>query len=473
MASILKQLSDLIAASVHDIDAACDARGIPFPSLDEPFSEESERARQEQEVLSSIGIIVAAATQLIAVARVPSNYLLSMVLQHTIPACLGAANDGHVAEILREAGPQGAHVNDIAERNGMNAARIGRVLRLLATHHIFREVTPDVFTNNRVSSLLDTGKPVEELLKFPLIKHDGTSGFSAAVGHQSDETFKHVAALSETLHDPVFGHSDEPNQCARSKAFNTDLSAFEWLELPENSYRRRRFGVFMDGLSKVQLLDTSWSGFDFSSLPDGGLVVDVAGGIGSVSMVIAKAYPKLNIVVEDLPEVVRDAEKFWKANLAESFDSGRVRLVPHDMFTPQPEALRAPDLFVLRGILHDWSDTYAMKILKHLRAAAGPRTQLLIIDSVLRYACPPDPQRTETFKVPKLVEPPAPLLANMGGAASLHYAYDIVMLALQNGQERTADQFNELLRRAGWELKEIKKPDSTGAWLPHVVAAPL
>ena len=81
MASILKQLSDLIAASVRDIDAACDARGVSFPSLDEPFSEESERARQEEEVLSSIGIIVAAAMQLIAVARAPSNYLLSMVLQ--------------------------------------------------------------------------------------------------------------------------------------------------------------------------------------------------------------------------------------------------------------------------------------------------------------------------------------------------------------------------------------------------------
>ena len=39
----------------------------------------------------------------------------------------------------------------------------GRVLRLLATHHIFREVSPDVFTNNRISSLLDTGKPLEEL----------------------------------------------------------------------------------------------------------------------------------------------------------------------------------------------------------------------------------------------------------------------------------------------------------------------
>jgi hypothetical protein len=39
-----------------------------------------------------------------------------------------------------------------------------RILRLLATNHIFIEVSPDVFTNNRVSSALDTGKPVEELL---------------------------------------------------------------------------------------------------------------------------------------------------------------------------------------------------------------------------------------------------------------------------------------------------------------------
>ena len=46
------------------------------------------------------------------------------------------------------------------------------------------------------------------------------------------------------------------------------------------------------------------------------------------------------------------------------------------------------------------------------------------------------------------------------------------MLAFQNGQERTASQFNKLLRSAGWELKEIKKTDSIGAW-PHIIAAPL
>ena len=39
-----------------------------------------------------------------------------------------------------------------------------RVLRLLATNHIFKEVSPDVFANNRLSSVLDAGKVVEELL---------------------------------------------------------------------------------------------------------------------------------------------------------------------------------------------------------------------------------------------------------------------------------------------------------------------
>jgi len=67
------------------------------------------------------------------------------------------------------------------------------VLRLLATNYIFTEVSPDVFANNRLSSTLDTGKSVEELLaRFaprlvhssndeltivsPESKHIGTSG---------------------------------------------------------------------------------------------------------------------------------------------------------------------------------------------------------------------------------------------------------------------------------------------------------
>jgi hypothetical protein len=39
-----------------------------------------------------------------------------------------------------------------------------RVLRTLATHHVFREVSPDTFANNAISSALDTGKTIDALL---------------------------------------------------------------------------------------------------------------------------------------------------------------------------------------------------------------------------------------------------------------------------------------------------------------------
>jgi hypothetical protein len=40
------------------------------------------------------------------------------------------------------------------------------ILRLLSTHHILREVKPDVFANNRISALMDSGKEVRELVGF-------------------------------------------------------------------------------------------------------------------------------------------------------------------------------------------------------------------------------------------------------------------------------------------------------------------
>lgn len=81
MPSTLKLLSNLIAASVDDIQAACDARGVPFPSLDEVFSQETEEIRNQPEVLKATGILVAAATQLIATARATPTFIASASMQ--------------------------------------------------------------------------------------------------------------------------------------------------------------------------------------------------------------------------------------------------------------------------------------------------------------------------------------------------------------------------------------------------------
>jgi len=40
-----------------------------------------------------------------------------------------------------------------------------------------------------------------------------------------------------------------------------------------------------------------------------GTVVDVGGGIGTQSMIIAQEYPELKLVIQDLPSVIEDAKK--------------------------------------------------------------------------------------------------------------------------------------------------------------------
>lgn len=96
----------------------------------------------------------------------------------------------------------------------------------------------------------------------------------------------------------------------------------------------------------------------------------------------------------------------------------------HDIFSPQP--VQNAGVFIVRAIMHDWSDDYCVKILSHLRAAATPRTQLMVIDSILPYACSNDEQPLD-IPGAKDSQPmaPAPLLPNYGAASLMTYLIDI------------------------------------------------
>lgn len=78
--------------------------------------------------------------------------------------------------------------------------------------------------------------------------------------------------------------------------------------------------------------------------------------------------------------------------------------------------------------MHDWSDPYAVKILSQLREAAQPDTKLILIDSVMPFACH-DPGADNgqgiVGAVPK--EAPEPLLANYGVANELAYVADLTV----------------------------------------------
>ena len=83
----------------------------------------------------------------------------------------------------------------------------------------------------------------------------------------------------------------------------------------------------------------------------------------------------------------------------------------------------------MKHILHDWSDPYCVKILKSLRAAAGPETKLVALETILAYACHDPAADNGAAVIPGAIpkEAPAPLLANYGSVKELAYFADIIV----------------------------------------------
>lgn len=91
-------------------------------------------------------------------------------------------------------------------------------------------------------------------------------------------------------------------------------------------------------------------------------VVDVGGSHGQVSIAIARKYPDIKCIVQDLPDTISGLDSQVPMDLKD-----RVSGMEHDFLTPQP--VKDADIYLLRWILHDWSDKYCVKILQSLTPA--------------------------------------------------------------------------------------------------------
>lgn len=107
-----------------------------------------------------------------------------------------------------------------------------------------------------------------------------------------------------------------------------------------------------------------------------GVVVDVGGSQGSLSIAIADKFPTLHCVVQDRLDNIKSG----KANLP-IYLKDRVTFMEHDFFTTQP--VQGADVYFLRWILHDWPDTYAIRILKALVPALKVGSKVILNERLI------------------------------------------------------------------------------------------
>lgn len=250
------------------------------------------------------------------------------------------------------------------------------------------------------------------------------------------ESSQWAAAYLQTFNK--WGYSEEPNETAFNYTSGSSLPVYKAWDL--DPIRGPRFGRAMDGFQSTTAYHTDHiiNGWDWQLLTPGSTVVDVGGSRGTVAYALAEAFQNPSFIVQDLPEIVAEAQK--KAGLGIANDvAPRVSFYSHDFFTTQP--VKNADVYFLRMIFLNYSDKYAVKILHNLMPAMkkGPGgSKLLIADQIM---------------TPMLGSSSSESASGGNTGVSAHDEYsmrflDIQMLIMLNAKEREMVDWEALLRRA-------------------------
>ncbi|TFL01361.1 S-adenosyl-L-methionine-dependent methyltransferase [Pterulicium gracile] len=460
----LTTLANIILAQAQLIDAAYATHPSgPLHSLSDPiYPYTSHPLEKDAEIKKSVLILSAAAEQLVYSVKDPLKGLLDGMLDSCYhPVAMNVVEKHHVADILK-AKSGAMHVNDIAkEARIKDPSKLDRVLRYLSTKHIFKEVKPNIWANNRISSALVKKQPLEQLCSQPHLQYTDCPGAAVV-------SLTHHQAFLPLQHFDAWFHADPPNETGLPSSDDTLVTPYElthgrplWKIYKEDELASRRFETWLSAYGnddRVVLRET----LQYLDPKADDLIVDVGGGTGTLSLVLARERPDLRHVVQDQAEVIDNARQFWVAEAPEIFGTGRIKLEVHDSFTPQPT--NNASVYILRNILHDWSRSHSIRIMKHLSHAAknylsqiaGAQCRLVILEAIVPSPSPSLP--FEEVLIPDDV--PKELLPSLGGVVA---RYDLWMGTSFNGQERSISEFIELGEESGWGLDHVLPGDRVNA----------
>ncbi|KAF2192935.1 S-adenosyl-L-methionine-dependent methyltransferase [Zopfia rhizophila CBS 207.26] len=306
-----------------------------------------------------------------------------------------------------------ADLKGIAEKVGMDEDRVGRVIRILATQRVFKEVERGVFGHTASSVLFIDDEQIRD-----------------ACHYQLDEFFKAASEMSTSVKASPFESSS--SNCAFKTRHGVEL----WDFYKRNPQLAGRFASAMAGVGKLERhFENLRDGYPWETVTSG-KVVDMGGGSGHMAIALARAFPNLQILVQDASLEMLSAA----SHLPISDLSNRVTFMQHSFFDPQP--IDSAPAYILRQCTHNWSDDACIRIFKALVPALEKSkrgTPLLINDIVL-----PEPQsQAESQRQHRLRQ------------------VDIMMMGVLGSKQRTETEFWALLTAADPRFK-IQKIHSEG-----------
>ncbi|KAK8009834.1 hypothetical protein PG990_008799 [Apiospora arundinis] len=345
-----------------------------------------------------------------------SSFMAELQVQQAQYACLHWVVHFDILKQMPRP-PASISYENLAIKAQVPLVTLRSVLRMLMTMGLLCETTEGHVSHNTISAPFSDNAHFEVWLRH-VVNHT-VPLFSSMIGATEK-----------------YGGSKKINETAFNVVANTELSFFEHLkDQPELEHE---FDMYMKSQAEINTgvrAEHLLQGFAWGALPAGALVVDVGGGSGATAMVLARAHPGLQLVVQDQAVPIANA----RAALAAQSDAdvaARIKLAEHDFFAPQPKPGAA--VYLLRTILHDWPDAEALRILAPLARALAPGSRILIMDMVV----------------------PAPGT----GARTLEAALrqkDLAMMLTFNAKERETDDWYRLVAQVDPPLaiRAIQRPE--------------
>ncbi|WP_157219050.1 methyltransferase [Flavisphingomonas formosensis] len=281
-------------------------------------------------------------------------------------------------------------IEDLAAATATRPDPLGRLLTALATVGVFDRDTEGRVSHTPISRLLRSDHPATQ-----------RAFIESVFGHEHYEAW---GAIEGTLRTGVTAfdlHYGKP--------------VFDWFgEHPATA------ALFGEAMTSVTLAteEAVIAAHDFGAFT---LAVDVGGSHGSLLRRLLAQAPEARGIVFDLPSTVAEGERMWQGTP----EAARLSAMGGDFFQSVPAG---GDLYLLKFILHDWTDQQSIAILRNIRAAMKPDGTVAIIEMVL----PDDPATRHPGRF-----------------------MDLNMLVMTGGRERSAKDYAALLHEAGLTLRSV------------------